>query len=85
MFELQFMQQFLDAGPEYIALYARYFTAVCRYQDDKWCADDFLMKRATYYDTYWGPYVTCSSPVPTAEMVVGPAWHALASDQCIGV
>ena len=41
-YELEFMEQFLTAGPQqntHINLFLNYFSATCRYQDDTWFGD----------------------------------------------
>ena len=44
MYELEFMEQLINKDDEHREMFRKYFSAVCRYQDDKFTGDDTLMK-----------------------------------------
>lgn len=71
MYELEFMQQFLErhvTGPaevddnadyerDYIwdNIFVKYFKYIKRYQDDRWCGNSKLLERSLYDNLWWSP------------------------------
>ena len=48
------MEQLINKDAVHKAAFLDYFSAVCRYQDDKWCGDSTHMSKAQYNTRYWG-------------------------------
>ena len=54
MYELAFMEQMINKDAQHKKAFLDYFSAVCRYQDDKWTGDNTQMRKAKYTTKYWG-------------------------------
>ena len=54
MYELLFMEQFLQGGAEAIAFFIANFRFIMRYQDDRWAGNSAYLQRSMYNNQFWG-------------------------------